>query len=94
MKTYWQKGLLQSLPVRKSIVEMPEFQKDANSVKAVNEWQPIAKTFAAKSTKIVSSLSAVDGGQAFATFAQQVLQGQTDPKTALVTLQKGIESVM
>jgi multiple sugar transport system substrate-binding protein len=94
MKSYWQKGLLQALPVRKSIVDLPEFQKDANMVKAVKEWQPVAKTFAAKSTKIVSSLNAVDGGQAFTAFAQQVLQGQTDPKTALEALQKGIESVM
>ncbi|MDQ0675152.1 multiple sugar transport system substrate-binding protein [Pseudarthrobacter siccitolerans] len=94
MKSYWQKGLLQALPVRKSIVDLPEFQKDANMVKAVKEWQPVAKTFAAKSTKIVSSLNAVDGGQAFTAFAQQVVQGETDPKTALATLQKGIESVM
>jgi len=94
MKDYWQKGLLQALPVRKSIVNMPEFQKDANNLKAVKEWQPVAKTFAARSTKIVSALNAVDGGQAFTSFAQQVLQGQTDPKTALATLQKGIESVM
>jgi multiple sugar transport system substrate-binding protein len=94
MKTYWQKGYLQSLPVRKSIVETPEFQKDANAVKAVKEWQPVAKTFAAKSTKLVSTLNAVDGGQAFTAFAQQVVQGQTAPKAALEALQKGIEAVV
>ena len=39
---------MNALPVFKSITELPEFTADANNVKIVKEWQPIAKTFAAQ----------------------------------------------
>ena len=35
------------LPPLKSIAELPEFANDPNDVKIINEWQPIAKTWAA-----------------------------------------------
>lgn len=94
IKVYWTKGLISSLPVRKSIINTPEFQKDVNSNKAINEWQPVAKTFATNARHFATPMAAASSGQAFAKFAQQVLQGQTDPKTSLQTLQKGIEAVM
>jgi len=94
MKDYWQKGVISAIPVRKSIVQLPEFQKDANSVKAVAEWQPISKTFASLGTKGNAALNAIEGGTAFTTFSQQVIQGQSDPKTILETLQKGLQAAV
>lgn len=94
MKAYWQKGLISAVPVRKSIVALPEFQKDTNSVKAVKEWQPISQTFAARASKGSAALNAIEGGSAFTQFAQQVIQGQSDPKSVLETLQKSIQSAM
>ena len=94
MQAYWQKGLINAVPVRKSIVALPAFQKDANSVKAVQEWQPISKTFATKATKGSAALNAIEAGTAFTEFAQQVIEGQSDPKTVLEKLQKAVQSAV
>ncbi|WP_151482012.1 ABC transporter substrate-binding protein [Streptomyces albicerus] len=93
MKAYWQQGLIQAMPVRKSIVELPEFQKNANNAKTAAEWQPVGKTEATLGTTLFPSLNAVDGGKALSDFAQQIIQGGTDSKTLLQKLQTGIEAV-
>ena len=77
----------------KSITELPEFQKDANNVKIIKEWQPIAKTFAPKALGSSPPWQPVDGGQALNQFTQTILGGKTDAKTALQDLQSGLESV-
>ncbi|MFH5879827.1 ABC transporter substrate-binding protein [Arthrobacter sp. NA-172] len=48
LKELWRQKLMAALPVFKSITELPEFASNANNVKIVKEWQPIAKTFAAQ----------------------------------------------
>ena len=45
-------------------------------------------------TKAFAALASVDGGQALTQFAQTMLQGKTDSKEALTTLQHGLEAVV
>ncbi|MGM7776065.1 ABC transporter substrate-binding protein [Arthrobacter sp. KNU-44] len=94
LKELWRQKLMNALPVFKSITEMPEFTSDANNVKIVKEWQPIAKTFAAQGTSLNANLAVLDGGQALNQFTQTILTGKTDAKTALTAFKTGLESVM
>ncbi|MFE9438415.1 ABC transporter substrate-binding protein [Streptomyces sp. NPDC006602] len=93
MQEYWKQGIVFTLPVRKSIIDLPEFQKNANRVKIAAEWQPVGRTEASVGTHLFPSLNAVDGGQALTTFSQQVIQGRTSSRTLLENLQKGITAV-
>ncbi|MGG5174508.1 ABC transporter substrate-binding protein [Pseudarthrobacter sp. J1763] len=94
IKDLWKQGLMNSIPVFKSITETPEFTNDANNVKIVKEWQPIAKTFASQGTTLNANLAALDGGQALNQFTQTILSGQADAKTALKTFEDGLKSVI
>lgn len=94
LKQLWQQKLMAALPVFKSITELPEFASNANNVKIVKEWQPIAKTFASQGSTLNANLAALDGGQALNQFTQTVLTGKTDAKTALTTFQSGLQSVL
>ncbi|MEV4033597.1 ABC transporter substrate-binding protein [Streptomyces umbrinus] len=94
MKVLWQKGVVTALPVRQSIVDLPEFQANANMAKIAKEWQPVGKTHAALSPTPFPALNAVDGGQALAKFTQQIIQGAGTPRSQLESLQKGIESLV
>jgi multiple sugar transport system substrate-binding protein len=94
MKVLWQKGVVTALPVRQSIVDLPEFQANANMAKIAKEWQPVGKTHAALSPTPFPALNAVDGGQALAKFTQQIIQGAGTPKSQLESLQKGLESLV
>ena len=94
LKELWRQKQMNSLPVFKSITELPEFKEDANNVKIVKDWQPIAKTFASQGNTLSANLAALDGGQALNQFSQTVLTGKTDAKSALQTFQSGLESVL
>lgn len=94
IKDYWSKGVEPQLPAFKSIAQLPEFRKNTTGVKIVEEWAPLAKTLAARSPKQFGALAAVDGGSAISQFAQTVLAGKTDAKSALNNLQKGIRAVI
>jgi multiple sugar transport system substrate-binding protein len=94
LKELWKQKLMNSLPVFKSITQIPEFANDPNNVKIVKDWQPIAKTFAAQGSALNANLAALDGGQALNQFTQTVLTGQTDAKTALQTFQTSLQSVI
>lgn len=91
--TYWESSLGLAIPVLKSIAKSANFTKDPNQVAIVEKWIPVCKTYAAKKTGSFALLASVDGGQALAQFAQTMLQGQTDPKAALTTLQQGLEAL-
>lgn len=93
MKKLWKEDVIPALPVLKSIVETPEFQKNTQNVKIIKEWQPVAKTFGTKSANLFGNLAAVDGGQAINGFTQTILGGKTKAKDALNSLQQGIQSV-
>ena len=93
MKTLWQQNVVPGLPVLKSIIELPEFQAQKQKAKIITEWQPIAKTFAAKSTKLFGALAAVDASQPLVQFTQSMLAGG-DPKPALVKLQTDLQAIV
>ncbi|OFI38529.1 ABC transporter substrate-binding protein [Arthrobacter sp. SW1] len=94
LKDLWQQKLMNALPVFKSITELPEFTSDPNNVKIVKEWQPIAKTFGARGTKLTANTAVLDGGQALTQFAQTVLSGKGDAKTALKAFEAGLKQVV
>ncbi|MEZ2392032.1 ABC transporter substrate-binding protein [bacterium RCC_150] len=83
IKQFWQQKLVNLLPVFKSISELPAFAGDPNNVKIIKEWQPIAKTFAARGTALNANMAVLDGGQALTQFSQTILSGKGDAKTAL-----------
>ena len=92
--TYWENPVGLAVPVLKSIASADYYTKDPNQVAIVEKWMPVCKTYAAQKTQSFAALAAVDGGQPLAQFAQTMLQGQTDPKAALTTLQQGLESIV
>lgn len=94
LKQLWQQKQMNALPVFKSITELPEFTADENNVKIVKEWQPIAKTFAARGTKLTSNMAVLDGGQALNQFTQSILTGKTDAKTVLKAFEDGLKSTI
>lgn len=44
MSAYWKKGVLNKVPVRQSILDLPEVQAQPNLVKATKEWLPVGKS--------------------------------------------------
>lgn len=94
IKKYWTPGVVALLPAFKSIAATPEFQKDQDNVKIINEWAPLAKTLAANSPAQFSALAAVDGGSAINQFAQTVLAAQGTPTEALKKLEDGLRAVV
>jgi multiple sugar transport system substrate-binding protein len=94
LKGYWQQALVGGIPVFKSITELPEFKKDANAVKIVAEYSPIAKTFAARGTASTANTAVLDGGQALNKFAQSILTGKGDAKTILTDFASGLQSAI
>ena len=94
LHTYWDTKVASSIPVLKSITDSPAFSADPNNAKIVKVWQPISKNYAATGSTLFAGLAAVDGGQALSQFTQTILRGGTDARSALTTLQKGIEAVV
>jgi multiple sugar transport system substrate-binding protein len=94
MKTLWQQGVVPGLPVLKSIVALPEFQKKPNKVKIIKEWQPVSKSYATLSTTLSPALAQIDGGQPLNQFTQTMLGGKTDGKKALETLQAALAAIV
>ena len=94
MKTLWQQKVVPGLPVLKSIVALPEFQADKQKAKVIKEYQPIAKSYASRSTQLSPALAQIDGGQPLNQFTQTMLQGKTDPKTALTSLQTALDAIV
>jgi multiple sugar transport system substrate-binding protein len=93
LKTLWAQNVVPALPVLKSVIALPAFQAQKQKVKIIREWQPLAKTWAARSTEFSPLLAKVDGGRAMTQFTQTIIGGKTDPKAALVTLQTALDSL-
>jgi multiple sugar transport system substrate-binding protein len=92
MKELWTQKTGIGLPVLKSIASTPQFQSDPNQAKIVNDWQPIAKTWAAPgNTALFANVSKVDSTPAMSVFAQNVLTGKS-PKESLTILQNTLNS--
>ena len=93
MKTLWTQQVIPQLPVLKSIVATPEFQKSTQKVKCVKEWQPIAKTYAAQGTQLGVLEASIDAGQALNAFTQTMLSGKADSTKALTKLQSDVAAL-
>jgi len=91
--TLFQQKLLNGLPVLQSVVDLPEFQAEAQKAEIIKTWQPIGKTFAATGNVVSARAAAIDGGQALNEFAQTVLSGGGDSRATLEKLQKDIEAL-
>lgn len=91
---FWDKGLVNGLPVLKSIVATPEFQRRTNYVKMVKEYQPIGTSYAARGTTVGSAQSRMDGNSAMYQFGQAVLTPGIDATTALTNLSNALASLL
>lgn len=92
MKDLWTEHTGIGLPPLQSITATPEFQSDPNQVTVINEWQPIAKTWAAPGTDaLFLGVTDVDGTPAMDTFTQTILSGAATATDALTTLQQALE---
>jgi multiple sugar transport system substrate-binding protein len=94
MKTLWQQGVVPGLPLLKSIIALPEFQKQTQKVAVIADWQPVAKSYGTKGTTLSSALAVIDAGQALNQFTQKMLSGQGDPKANLTSLQAALDAVI
>jgi len=96
MAPLWTKSTGIGLPPLKSIAATSEFKANANNVKILNDWNPIFKTWAAPGGNglFANIANTVDGTQPMLNFTQAILGGKTDAKSALTTLQDGIEALM
>ncbi|MGI3780154.1 MAG: ABC transporter substrate-binding protein [Janthinobacterium lividum] len=95
MAPLWTQNTGIGLPPLKSISKTPEFQADKNKVKIVDEWQPISKTWAAPGGNAqFLNVTTVDATPAMNVFAQSILGGKTDSKTALTALQNAVKATM
>lgn len=92
MAPLWTKGTMTALPPLKSIMATKEFQADKVLTKVANEWQPLAKTYAAPGKSMSATVAKVDATPVINDFAQAILSGRQDAKTALQTLQTQIAS--
>jgi len=90
MAPLWTQGTMTALPPLKSIMATKEFQANKVLVKVAQEWQPLAKTYAAPGKTMSAGVAKVDATPAMNTFAQAVLSGHQDAKSALQALQAQI----
>jgi len=89
---FFAKGVTAAVPIRKSVIALPEVQADPQLVKIINEWVPVAKAESARCPHIFSGLATVDNGTAMVQCIQSILQGNTTATAALQTLQTGIQN--
>jgi multiple sugar transport system substrate-binding protein len=93
MAPLWTENTGIGLPPLKSIAKTKEFQADKNKVRIVEEWVPVAKTWAAPGGEAnFLNVTAVDATPAMNVFTQSVLSGKTDATSALTKLQDGIKA--
>jgi multiple sugar transport system substrate-binding protein len=91
-KGFFAQGITAAVPVRKSVIALPEIQADPQLVKIIKEWVPVAKPESARYAHIFSGLATVDNGTAMVQCIQSILGGKTTATAALQTLQNGIQN--
>lgn len=93
MAPLWTEATGIGLPPLKSIAATPEFQENKNNVRIIEEWQPIAKTWAAPGTAAnFLNVTTVDATPAMNIFTQSILGGKTDATSALQKLQDEVKA--
>jgi multiple sugar transport system substrate-binding protein len=91
-KGFFAQGITAAVPIRKSVIALPEVQADPQLSKIIKEWVPVAKPESARYSHIFSGLATVDNGTAMVQCIQSILQGKTTATAALQTLQSGIQN--
>ena len=95
MHVLWERGLLGGLPLLKSVADSAAIRTTSPQYGTViDKWQPVAKTLRERATADSPQIEAVDASAPLLAFAQTMIQGTTDSKTALQTLETGLRSVM
>jgi multiple sugar transport system substrate-binding protein len=95
MAPLWTQNTGIGLPPLKSISKTKEFQADKNKVRIVEEWQPIAKTWAAPGGEAnFENVTTADATPAMNLFTQSILGGKTDATAALTKLQADLKATM
>ncbi|WP_197429981.1 ABC transporter substrate-binding protein [Auraticoccus cholistanensis] len=95
MSRLWTEKTGIGLPPLRSITETPEFQSDENNVKIIEEYQPIARTWAAPGgNALFQGVTAADATPAMDTFTQSILGGDIEARAALEQLQQGLEDTI
>jgi multiple sugar transport system substrate-binding protein len=89
---FFAQGITGAVPIRKSVIALPEVQADPQLVKIIKEWVPVAKPESARYSHIFSGLATVDNGTAMVQCIQSILLGNTTATAALQTLQAGIQN--
>ncbi|HLJ59678.1 MAG TPA: ABC transporter substrate-binding protein [bacterium] len=88
---FWQ-GHAQQLPVRKSVGANAYFNSDI-SKRLITEWLPIGRTMGTHYPTLFPQLNSVEGEGELAVLVNDLLSGK-DPKQALQTAQRSIETIM
>lgn len=91
---FWADGVMIDLPVTERVAALPVVMENPNVVKAIEEWQPVGQTIAARSPQAFGALNSVDGGRAMASFVQRVVQGESEALPLLERLQEDIQELM
>ncbi|MFC7405806.1 ABC transporter substrate-binding protein [Georgenia alba] len=95
MAPLWTEQTGIGLPPLTSITQTDGFRADQNAVKIIEEWQPIARTWAAPGgDALFVGVTAADGTPAMTSFAQTILSGRTDAESALTQFQRDLESTL
>ncbi|GAA4428569.1 extracellular solute-binding protein [Georgenia halophila] len=95
MAPLWTENTGIGLPPLKSITQTNEFQADKNNTKIIEEWQPVARTWAAPGgDALFFGVTAVDATPVMTNFTQSILSGQTDARAALARLQREVEATI
>ena len=85
-------GHAQQVPVRKSVAKNPYFDNDI-AQRIQKEWIPIGRTMGTHYPTLFPQLNSVEGVGELAVLVNDLLSGK-DPKQALETAQKSIETIM
>ena len=85
-------GHAQQVPVRKSVAKNPYFDNDI-AQRIQREWIPVGRTMGTHYPTLFPQLNSVEGVGELAVLVNDLLSGK-DPKQALETAQKSIETIM
>jgi multiple sugar transport system substrate-binding protein len=89
---YWQQGLLNGVPVLKSVASLPAVKSNVGTQKIISDLVPYAVPYSQHAPHAFPAMGNYDAGSAINTFAQTMLTGQTTAKAALSQLQSGLAS--
>jgi multiple sugar transport system substrate-binding protein len=82
---FFAKNVTASVPIRKSVIALPQIQSNPAMVKIVNEWVPIAHAEGWLDPHEFSGLAVVDNSPEMIKFAEAMLEPSTNVQSAMKT---------